>query len=289
VREFAEADAFVPHCGGAIANAAIVGSRCGAEMSLAGGAGGDAWGTWLERRLRDEGVDLRWWSRLQELATPLAFVVVNDLGEPDFLVYGHGIERVMQSLADGIEAAVGESSALLLGSNTLVGEAERALSFKAKDLALSTGRPLLLDVNLRPHRWRSKALAARLTRDTCDGALLVKVNREESRELTGERDPGAAAETICSWGCKEVVVTLGPEGALARGEVRADVPGVAADAIDTTGAGDVVTGVLVAALAATDFHASAITESLPIAVEAAARSTEGWGAVDALPELAPGR
>jgi fructokinase len=287
VRDFSEAETFVPHCAGAIANAAVVAARCGADVSLGGGAGADPWGAWLERRLRAEGVDLRWWSRIEGLATPLAFVVVDERGEPDFLIYGHGIETVMQSLASDLEQAIDSSAALLLGSNTLVGTAEREVSTRARELALATDRPILFDVNLRAHRWPDMSVAAELARRLCDGALLVKVNREESVQLTGERDPAAAALEICSWGCRVAVVTLGPEGALAHGTVRSDVPGVAARAIDTTGAGDVVTGVLIAALAARDFDPVAIAEALPAAVSAAARSTEGWGAVDALPALTP--
>jgi fructokinase len=253
-------------------------------VSLGGGAGADAWGEWLGERLRDEGVDLRWWSRIGGLATPLAFVVVNERGEPEFLIYGQGIEAVMTSVAHDLENAVDSSSALLLGSNTLVGEAEREVTRKARDLALSMGRPLIVDVNLRAHRWRDLALAAELTRQLCGGARLAKVNRSESRTLTGEADPAAAAERICSWGCDEAVVTLGAEGAIARGKADADVPGVDVDTIDTTGAGDVVTGVLIAALAEREFDAKAIADALPAAVAVAARSTEGWGAIDALPE-----
>ena len=53
VREVTDAPAFVPHCGGAIANAALVAARYGADVGLAGGVGEDAWGRWLEERLRE--------------------------------------------------------------------------------------------------------------------------------------------------------------------------------------------------------------------------------------------
>ncbi len=85
-------------------------------------------------------------------------------------------------------------------------------------------------------------------------------------------------------GAELVAVTLGPEGAVLRGAATADARGVPARALDTTGAGDVVTGVLVAALAIGDHAAEAAAAALPIAVEAAARATEGWGAIDALPD-----
>ena len=82
-------------------------------------------------------------------------------------------------------------------------------------------------------------------------------------------------------------MTLGADGALARGACVAEAAGVPARPIDTTGAGDVVAGVLLAALAANDFDPAAIGPALPVAVEAASRSTEGWGAIDSLPDPMP--
>jgi fructokinase len=109
------------------------------------------------------------------------------------------------------------------------------------------------------------------------------VNRTEAQLLTGATDPAAAAERLVEMGARLVVVTLGPEGALLRGAGSADAPGTPAEAIDTTGAGDVVTGVLVAALAMNAFSPEAVAAALPAAVATAARATEGWGAIDSLP------
>jgi fructokinase len=77
-----------------------------------------------------------------------------------------------------------------------------------------------------------------------------------------------------------VVVTLGPDGALLRGGgLDRDVRGVAATPVDTTGAGDAVTGVLLAALARTGFYPAALAATLPDAVQEGARATERYGAL----------
>ena len=118
----------------------------------------------------------------------------------------------------------------------------------------------------------------------CAGAFLVKVNREEAQLLSAESDPARGAEALCAQlGARVVVVTLGAEGALVRGETRANANGVAADVVDTTGAGDAFLGVLVAALTTSGFDPAAAAEALPLAMATAARSTERYGAVDALP------
>lgn len=283
VAGFDRADAFVPHSGGAAANAAVVASRCGADVSLGGGVGDDPWGTWLEQRLRSEGVGLNWFARVPGLATPLAFVVVDAAGEPDFIVYGEGIEAGILSLEDRLEAAIAAHDALLIGSNTLLGERERALTLRAREIARAQGKRLLFDPNVRLRRWRDEQEPVRLVCEVLDGAALLKVNRTEAQLLTGATDPAAAAERLVEMGAQLVVVTLGPEGALLRGAASADAPGAPADAIDTTGAGDVVTGVLVAALATNAFSPEAAAAALPAAVATAARATESWGAIDSLP------
>jgi fructokinase len=284
IADFAQADAFVPHSGGAPANAAVVASRCGARASLGSGVGDDAWGRWLHARLRAEGVGLDWFAGVPGLRTPLAFVVVNERAEPDFAIYGDDIEACLLSLEDRLEEAVMGHDAVLIGSNTLLGARERALTLRVREMALGAGKRLFFDPNVRGARWADSEEAAQLVRDVLRGAALLKVNRTEAELLTGIADPAAAAERLVERGAELVAVTLGPDGALLRGAAAADAPGVPAGAVDTTGAGDVVTGVLVAALAIGGHVPEAAAAALPVAVETAARATEGWGAIDALPD-----
>jgi sugar/nucleoside kinase (ribokinase family) len=284
LESWSQADSFVPHLGGAPTNAAIVAARCGAQVALAGGAGDDHWGRWLEARLRAENIDLRWWKRLPAVQTGIAFDVIDPRGLPEFLIYGQGIESALAALEPELESAVSASAALELGSNTLVGAHERAISLRAGELALEAGKPLIVDVNLRLNRWERPAQAIDVVLSLCAGASLVKVNCEEAQLLSGERDPARAAELLCArLGAGIVVVTLGAEGALLRGEAQAKTEGLIANVVDTTGAGDVLLGVLVAALARSGFDPAAAAEALPFAIAAAARSTERFGALDALP------
>ncbi len=46
--------------------------------------------------------------------------------------------------------------------------------------------------------------------------------------MTGEDDPERAALALLKAGARIVVITLGAGGAILRGELRADVPGVPA-------------------------------------------------------------
>jgi fructokinase len=279
VESFAHADAFVPHLGGAPTNLAVTAARHGARVGLAGGAGDDAWGRWIEGRLRAEGVDLRFWQLLAGEETAVAFAVLDRDAVPEFLIYGGGIRAAMLALEPVLADAVAACSAMVVGSNTMVGEAERRITLRARELALDAGAHVLFDWNLRPHRWPDASEAVAIARTVCDGALLVKLNADEARLLTGESDPVRAAEAATRLGCRLALVTLGADGALLRGEAEADVPGAAASVRDTTGAGDALMGVVLAALASSDYHPAAAGVSLPAAVECAARTTEHYGAL----------
>ena len=279
---FDEADSFVPHAGGAPTNVAVVAAREGAAVGIAGGVGDDPWGRRLERRLRSEGVDLRFWRRLPGEETAVAFAVLDRDAVPEFLVYGDGIRAAMLALEPAAVEAVAAGSAVVLGSNTMVGETERRVSLDVRERALAAGVPVLFDWNLRLHRWRDPGEAIGVARAVCESALLVKVNADEARLLTGEADPARAAERILGLGCRLALVTLGADGALLRGDASADAPGVRAHVVDTTGAGDALLGVTLAALVRSGYDPAAAAAALPRAVEVAARTTETFGAIGAL-------
>ena len=277
-------DAYVPHPGGAVANVAMVAARLGANVELAGGTGSDRWGAWLRDRLAAAGVGMTWFAPDGAARTPIAFVDLADpegprAGEPAFTIYGEDIAATILAVAPRLAEAVDACDALFVSSNTLVTEDERTATMAARERALGAGKPLLFDPNLRLHRWPTAARAAATARDVVPGALLVRCNREEGEILTGEPDAAAAAESLVAAGAQHAIVTRGADGAVLRGGgLRLDVPGVPAQVVDATGAGDTLMGTLVARLAASGFYPATLAAALPEAVERAARATEHFGA-----------
>ena len=280
VADLAHADAFRPHFGGAVANVAVGAAGLGAEVELAGGAGDDSWGRWLRDRLAAAGVRLDHFRLVEGCATPVAFVVTDLDGEPSFQIYGDGIAATVQAVGEGLPDAVEAADALFFSSNTLAGEPECELTMSARERALELGRPVVFDPNLRLHRWRSATAAIAAANACVPGALLVRCNRTESELLTGEPDPERAARALLKAGARMAAVTLGPHGALLRGEVRADAPGKPAEVVSTVGAGDAFTAVLLGRLALAGFYAPAAGAALEEAVRESARTTERWGAVE---------
>ena len=80
-------------------------------------------------------------------------------------------------------------------------------------------------------------------------ADVLFVNEEESRELTGLRDPMESARELQRHGVRNVVVKLGAAGCLVCwGEDSLQAPAFTVKVVDTTGAGDCFAGGFLAAL-----------------------------------------
>lgn len=279
VASFEQADAFVPHLGGAIANVCVVVTRHGGRAALGGVVGADAWGDWLACRLADEGVGREWLLRRDEVATPVAFVTVSAEAEPSYAFYGAGLTPGFGALADSIGAAVDGCDALFFGTSMQIEPDHRAVTQAARTRALERGLPVVVDPNVRLDLWSDPAEAVAVARASVPGAFLLKANRDEVRLLTGEDEPEAGARALLELGAGHVVVTLGADGALLVADgVRQQVAGRPVRAVNATGAGDTIAGVLLARLGQHGFSTRTLEQALPEAVEAAARSTESWGA-----------
>ncbi len=279
-RPLPEVSRFSPHLGGAAANVAVVAARLGARIALAGSSGDDVWGQWLRTRLVQERVDLSLFALIEGRETPLAFVTVDEDGEPTYHLRGSQDGMLVPALGEGLEQAMHASAALFISTNTLVEEQERTLTMRARDLALELQRPVVFDANLRLHRWSSRTDAAASANACVHGALLVRANQAEAELMTGEADPERAALALVKGGARMVVLTLGSEGAILRGALRARAAGVPCTVRNTAGAGDALTGTLLARLALSGFYPSSVAAALPEAVAAAAAACERWGAVD---------
>jgi sugar/nucleoside kinase (ribokinase family) len=279
IADVADADAFVPSAGGVAANIATIAAREGARVALAGGAGDDSWGRWLRTRLAHEGVDLSWFELRAGSRTPVAFVAVDARGEPHYELYGEDDRSVLHALADRGEAALDACDGLFLTSNPLVDAEERELVLALRERALADGKPVIFDPNIRLHRWAMRSHAQEMANACVRGALLVRATLAEATLMTGEEEPEMAARALLKGGARLVVLTLGAGGAMLRGELRADVPGVAADVVSTMGAGDTLSGILLARLQQSGYYPASVAAALPGAVAAAARATERWSAL----------
>ncbi|MFF7728891.1 ribokinase [Streptomyces sp. NPDC008001] len=262
----------VESAGGKGANQAAAAARLGARTALLAKVGDDAFGELLLAGQREAGTELRHVLVEAGARTGTAMIVVGPDGDNSIVVSPGANARL---LPEDVEAAREVIAASAVVSLQL--EIPPATVRAAAEVAADTGTRVVVNPSPAPDRLDTELLVA---------ADPLVVNEHEARHLTQLVDgtPGAWARALLGQGARSVVVTLGAEGALCleagAGEPVA-VPGVKADAVDTTGAGDAFTGALAARLAAGD----SLTEAARFAVRVGAVSVTRPGAQPSYPTL----
>jgi ribokinase len=246
--------------GGKGANQALAARRAGAEVVLAGAVGADSFADAALDRLRGEGVDTRF-VRVVEQPTGCAAIMVSSEGE-NMIAVAPGANASARSyqLPDDL---LGAGTTLVAQMEVPPGETAQLI----RRLRMRGGYSLL---NLAPALPIDAALWTEID--------LVVANKGEAA-ATGS-DPEGLARRLR----QGLVVTRGAAGAVAilRDGTRIEVPPLAIEPVDTTGAGDTFVGVLAAAL---DLG-STLEIGLRRATAAAGLACLARGAQTAMPDAA---
>lgn len=246
-------DALVPVLGGAPLNVAVAAARLGAVVGWSGPVGSDAFAQLVAERLAAEGIDDGAVVRV-DAPTSLAVVHVDADGRAS---YGFYLDGTSTRATGAVVPELPDGAALVVCAGAIGFEDRPYGAALAEALRREAGRrPVWLDPNVRPSAVDDPARYLALLDGLVAGCDVVKVSDEDLAALV---DGGAdvALDVARRWarsGPAVVVVTLGAEGILALRddgrEVRVD--GVPVEVVDTVGAGDTVTGALVAGLSAHD-------------------------------------
>jgi ribokinase len=219
--------------GGKGLNQAIVAHRAGAEVSVCAGLGSDPAAGIIRACLEAEGLSTAWLVSVPG-ATDESIIYVARSGENCIVSTDEAARYLAPGHTEVVLAGVGPGDVLLLQGN-LRREVTGMCLARAHAAAATT------ILNPAPIAFDYTGLWPMV-----DIAIL---NQTEAQTLTGEVEIDAATAVLRSRGAGKVVLTLGPEGAVVReGEWPQHVPAPAVTAVDTTGAGDVLVGVVAAGI-----------------------------------------
>jgi 5-dehydro-2-deoxygluconokinase len=233
-----EGGALHPRVAGAASIVALSAARSGARVALAGAVGEDAWGRWLHERIAGEGVDVSSLALVSGAKTPIAFV-----GELEDRYGGAIIPPAVD---------LDRAAALVLTADALSEDDYRRWAMDVRSRALELDLPVIFEAGVGGAGWRSRADAAATANACVPRALLVLADQAGAALMTGEVDPERAALALVKAGARLVLITLGLDGAILRGELRRDVDEPRDD----------LAGMLVAKLALSDFYPPVVAASL---------------------------
>lgn len=221
--------------GGKGANQAVAAARLGATVRLIGRVGNDAFGDALLQTVRQDGVDTSFIYRDPEAASGVALITLDEGGQNTIVVASGANMRVSPE-------DVAQAEAAFEGANLLLMQLECPLEAveAAADLAQRRGIPVVL--NPAPARPLPASLLAKVD-------YLLPNQTELQLLAEGEAEPSAAAARLLKNGVRNLVVTLGEEGALlVTAEMQQKFEAYRVAVVDTVAAGDAFTAAFCVAL-----------------------------------------
>ncbi|BEU98814.1 sugar kinase (plasmid) [Acidovorax sp. DW039] len=265
--------------GGDTSNFAISAARQGALVAYIGAVGEDTNGALFRQLWEREGVDHHAVKSFPEAYTGVYFVSHDERG--------HHFQFFRSSSAASKYAATDLPLDLIRASRVLhLSGISAAISTTACDACYAAVRAardadtlVSFDTNLRLRLWpvdRARAVMSDLIRlsDLCLPSY------EDIAAITGLRNPDVLVDHCLKLGAKIVALKLGADGAIvADAQQRYRIPPYPCNPVDATGAGDTFGGAFVARYLAGDD----LQEAGRYAAVAAALSTQGFGAVEPIP------
>lgn len=256
---------FETYPGGKGANQAVAASRMGGEVTMVGRVGIDSFGDRLIQALVEDKIRTTHVIKDSSAATGVAMIAVAADGE-NMIVVASGVNSHL-SIDD-----VDKARPLMRETDILLVQLEcpiETISF-AVDLAKNYGIPIVF--NPAPAQPLSKALWKNVD--------YLTPNVPELLCLTGADDIDAGIQKLREWGVRNVIVTLGANGArLVTDDLDKHLPAFEVTAVDTTAAGDAFNGALAVALA----EGRTLVDAVNLAMAAGALTATKRGAQASLP------
>jgi ribokinase len=263
---------FTTVSGGKGANQAVAAARLGAQVSMIGCVGNDAYGEALRGALLAEQIDCQAVSTVDG-SSGVALIVVDDSSQNTIVIVPGANGALTAEAIDCFDSVIQAADVLVC---------QLEVPDASVGHALKRGRELGKTVILNP-----APVSRPLPPDWYASIDYLIPNESEASALSGlsvdSLDTAQAAATrLIALGAGKVIITLGAQGSLfADGRRFEHFPAPVVKAVDTTAAGDTFVGGFAAALAAGKDEAQAIR----FGQVAAALSVTRAGAQPSIPAL----
>lgn len=265
-------ESFATVSGGKGANQAVASARLGAQVSMIGCVGDDAYGEQLRAALLAEQIDCQALTSV-EGSSGVALIVVDDNSQNAIVIVAGANGQLTPGMVAGFDA-------VLAAADVIICQLE--VPMHTVGYVLKRGRELGKTVILNPAPATSP-----LPADWYSSIDYLIPNESEASALSGLpvdslENAELAASRLIAAGAGKVIITLGPQGSLfANGQSVEHFPAPKVKAVDTTAAGDTFVGGFAAALAS----GKSEVEAIRFGQVAAALSVTRAGAQPSIPSL----
>jgi ribokinase len=258
--------------GGKGSNQAVGCVRLGAKVSLVAKIGKDAFGEMALGLYRDEGIDITYVNQTPDTSTGVGFILVEGTTGRNCIALDPGANELLTA------ADISQCEEMLNSSAVVLTQLE--IPVNAAEAALIRGRSrgaitILNPAPVRPLPQSVLQMVDVLTPNEVEAKVLTR------RSPEALSDPEDIARDLIRAGVKQVVMTLGENGALIVGASHSKhIPAIAVPAVvDTTGAGDAFNAGLATAIA----HGASLDAAVQFAVITGGLAVTREGVIPSLP------
>nr|WP_281387174.1 5-dehydro-2-deoxygluconokinase [Jiangella mangrovi] len=238
---------FTKYLGGSATNVAVAAARHGRRSAVVTRTGDDPLGRFVHKALKGYGVDDRFVTAVDGLATPVTLCEI--FPPDDFPIYFYGRTPTapdLQLTASQLDLdAVRGAGIFWVTVTGLCQEPSRSATLAALRARGKNGITVL-DLDWRPMFWDSREAARPVVQEALAHVTHAVGNLDECETAVGTRDPRAAAAALRDdHGVAVAVVKQGPKGVLAVDDTgEHDVAPILVDVLNGLGAGDAFGGAL---------------------------------------------
>ena len=258
--------------GGKGVNQAVAASRLGADVVMAGSVGNDLYGEKFIGILEKEGIDSKNVFKKEGTSTGVGFITLEETGDNRIIVVpGANLLFSFEDL-QSIKEIIRSSDIIILQLEMNIELTEYII-----ELAKGFGVPVILN----------PAPAHKLSDDTFKDLDYITPNETELQLLTNipvtDYDSAyTAADKLLELGVKNVIVTLGENGAiLVNKDIKISLPAREVNVVDTIAAGDTFNGALAHAIVS----GYSLVDSVKFANVVASLTVTKRGAIPSLPSI----
>lgn len=262
------------YLGGSPTNVAMNAARLGLNSTLVATVGNDGFGSYILKRLSNDGLNIDHVNVLENKSTSVIFVSRSE-GTPDFITYREADcciyeEQISAQILS--HTKIFHTTCFALSKNP----AQNTILKKAQE-AYNIGCKLSIDINYAKKLWGSQEEAFQVIKTYCSFNPLIKISEDDMLRLFENELPH---EDIFNFfhneGVDIVCLTLGSNGVKLsqKGKEIIQLPAIKIDKVmDSTGAGDAFwSGFLFAYI-----KEKSINECLRIALKLAALKLQNIG------------
>ena len=274
-----EVKSFIPYAGGSVSNILVAASRLGLKTGFLGCVGDDEFGTFILKDFIKEGVDVSYVKKVVKLATGIAFYNVDEKGERHYIFYrfpGFSDPETMLSPNDVKEEYLSCTKMLHFSEAMLRKNQTRETVIRILETARRNGVKVSYDPNTRESLWNTMEEFREIQRRVLGYTDVFLSTSKEAHLIAGGKDIAGIIENILALGPSIIVIRKERQYHLFDHGKKSVIPVFQAEAVDTSGAGDVfVAGFICGIVKGITLDKAIMLGSAAAAIKVATHGTRG--------------